>query len=152
MPGHLRQRELCGSLHHRQNAWISQSLLPKSRGRVVVSKNTQIFSGIFSPDGSEFIAGCQGILWFLLHYYQTQWLLTTRADRCLRIYNANTWQLKERVTAIEFGWSILDVDCTDIDTVYCTWSSNLCLHRRGEEQQHLLSLSDADRFGIFSVK
>lgn len=73
-------------------------------------------------------------------------------DRYIRIYNADTWKIVKRIPAIEFGWSVLDFDYKGDKMVYCTWSSNLCLYSRANNDQQRLQLAGRGSFGIFSVK
>jgi hypothetical protein len=145
----LRLRELTGT-NRCQMAWIGNSLVPSAPSRVLKLPQ-QIFCGMFTPDGSEFLSACQGEWRSPLDRQSS--VTSTPIDRIIRIFDACTWKVKERVRAAEFGWATLDMDYCDDMLVYSTWSPNLCLYRRGNPEQQLLPLPEEGyRLGIFSVK
>jgi len=128
----LKNRELNG----KTNCFASliHPFLPSNKN-LVYSGEHQIFCGSFTKDGSEFISASQ--------------------DRYVRVFDSRNWKIKERIRALEFGWSILDFDSSETHIAYGTWSSNICFHTKGESDvtQRLLPLLDDDGYqsGIFSL-
>jgi len=116
---------------------VSAGFLPNT-SRVIHNYHNKVFCGTYSQDGRLFLTACQ--------------------DRCLRLYNCESRNIKlfKTVEARDVGWSVLDTAFSPDGNhfVYSSWSEciHLCSIYGRNEFHHSLPLNpEARRFCIFSL-